>query len=73
MTKPTLQKHYRYVITYECEDTDTVKTYSVWAATASEATAKVINYIKTNGHHHSLEPYVLIPKISKEITNFDII
>ncbi|MBP8982248.1 MAG: hypothetical protein KBG19_04355 [Bacteroidales bacterium] len=63
--KPTLKTRYRYVVTYHRESDNKVLRYATRAATASEATAKVIDYIKQKEHHPYDEPYTLIPRVDK--------
>jgi len=63
----------RFVVTYEedCRD-GKVMTFSVWANMASEATAKVIEFIKSENLHDSYFDYTLYPVLSEEDTNFEI-
>lgn len=72
MTLPLLQKQHRYVVTYQCDETGVIKTYSVWAALASVATARTIMYIENKRHHRSSEGYALIPRISKLKCDYDV-
>ena len=65
MTKPTLRTRYRYVVTYHRESDNKLVRYGLRAATASEATARVIEYIRENKHHTYDEPYYLIPRVDK--------
>jgi hypothetical protein len=70
--KPT-GKARRFVVTYE-EDTPggVILTFGVRASLASEATAKVIEFIRIHKLHQSEHPYTLYPKVSKDITNYNV-
>lgn len=65
MSKPTLKTRYRYVVTYHRESDNKVVRYGTKAATPTEATARVIEYIRANDHHPYEEPYYLIPRVDK--------
>ena len=71
MTQPLLKKDHRYVVTYESEDTGRIMTFSAVANSASIATAKVIAYIEDKSLHEEGR-YTLIPRISKDKTNYNI-
>lgn len=68
--KPT-GKERRYVVTYE-EDTPggVILTFGVKASLASEATGKVIEFIRIHNLHQSEHSYILYPKVSNETTNY---
>lgn len=68
--KPT-GKARRFVVTYE-EDTPggMVFTLEVRASLASEATAKVIEFIRIHKLHQSDHQYILYYKVSNETTNY---
>jgi len=68
--KPT-GKARRFVVTYE-EDTPggMVFTLGVKASLASEATAKVIEFIRIHKLHQSENQYILYYKVSNETTNY---
>lgn len=73
MTLPLLSNNKRYIVTYDCPELGKVRTYSVWAATASIATARVTQFIDEEKHHKSDEVYYLIPRIKRfGKTNYDI-
>lgn len=63
----------RYVVTYE-EDCHggNVMTFSVYANLASEATARVIDYIKTNRLHDSYYGYTLYPAFGTQQVDHEI-
>lgn len=70
--KPT-GKERRYVVTYE-EDTPggVILTFGVKASLASEATGKVIEFIRIHNLHQSEHPYILYYKISNDITDHNV-
>jgi len=73
MTKPTLKTRFRYVVTYHRESDNKIVRYGTRAATAPEATARVIEYIRANEHHPYDEPYYLIPRVDKITTvNYEV-
>ena len=63
----------RYVVTYEedCRD-GKVMTFSVIANLASEATAKTIDFIKSENLHDSYFGYTLYPVLSEEDAEYEI-
>ncbi len=63
----------RYVVTYE-EDIPggRILTFGVTASLSSEATAKVIEFIRVNKMHQSDHPYILIPRVSKDKTDYNV-
>lgn len=71
--KPTLKKHYRFLVIYEdCTDPENVKTFQVWSATASEALSRTINFINYNKLHTVESGYTLTPRISKQEADYKI-
>lgn len=46
MSRPRFVPKYRYIVTYEDEDTGLIRTFGVYAPRASDATALTIAYIK---------------------------
>ena len=71
--KPNLLRHSRFVVTYEDDETGNVKTFSVWAALASIAVSRTVLYIEENKLHEGELSYTLLPTISKEKTDYEII
>ena len=72
MSKSLLRTIYRYVVTYQDSETGDTKTFSVEAATASIATARTISYIEDNKLHEGDFGYTLIPRVSKQKTDYEI-
>jgi len=63
----------RYVVTYQedCPEGEVI-TFSVFANLASEATAKTIDFIKSENLHDSYFGYTLYPVLSDEDTDHEI-
>jgi len=71
--RPNLLRHSRFVVTYEDDESGTVKTFSVWAALASIAVSITVGFIQYNKLHEGEGGYTLLPRISKEKTDYDIL
>lgn len=73
MTMPLLSYHRRFVVYYDDPESGRVITFGTWAALASIATARTIQFIEENKLHKSDGPYYLIPRIDKKkIVNYEI-
>ena len=65
MTLPLLTFQKRFVIYYEDEESKRIITFGTWAALASIAVARTVQFIDENKLHKSDNPYYLIPRIDR--------
>ena len=68
--RPNLLRHSRFVVTYEDNQSGKIKTFAVWAALASIAIARTVNFIDFNKLHTGESGYTLLPRVSKAEANY---
>lgn len=73
MTQSLLRQSYRFVVTMEDDDSGKIITFAVIATSASVATARTIMAIENDELHTGDGGYSLIPRLSKEKADYEII